>query len=362
MRLKNIKTASLSIVLSALMFISGCQKRESDLTELPELPDYTEHFTLGKYKDLTYDIQTDYNIKEEDISYVMNYILSDAMVVTEVTDRGAEIGDQVVIRYKGTIDDEEFAGGTTSDEGASIILGSAGYIDGFEDQIVGMMVNETKNINVTFPKDYGKTQLNGKDAVFEVTVLSIAAVSMPEITDELVANNTAYETVDALRSAIENDLSNQIQSSKNAEIYNNLISQIIESSTFVSYPEGVIENMVESSVFEVQQQALFSNVTSDEYVQNKYGIKNINEYESKVTEQATKYIQIKMIICEIARRENITVPIDTFNTYRTTFARQHNFINLNDLNKHYDDADILIECLESYVGEWLVENSTERTN
>lgn len=92
----------------------------------------------------------------------------------ETLDRtaGVEVksGDTVNIDYTGTIDGREFDGGSTNGQGTSLLLGSGSYIDGFEDGIIGHKVGETFDVNVTFPENYGVDSLNGKAAVFSVTI------------------------------------------------------------------------------------------------------------------------------------------------------------------------------------------------
>ena len=85
---------------------------------------------------------------------------------------GVEVksGDTVNIDYTGTIDGEAFDGGSTDGQGTDLVLGSGTYIDGFEDGIIGHKVGETFDISVTFPENYGVDSLNGKDAVFSVTI------------------------------------------------------------------------------------------------------------------------------------------------------------------------------------------------
>lgn len=82
-------------------------------------------------------------------------------------------GDTVNIDYVGTIDGVEFAGGNTEGAGTQLVIGSNSYIDDFEEQLIGHHVGETVMVEVTFPEDYGQDELNGKDAVFTVTINGI---------------------------------------------------------------------------------------------------------------------------------------------------------------------------------------------
>jgi len=82
-------------------------------------------------------------------------------------------GDTVNIDYVGSIDGVEFAGGNTNGGGADLTIGSGTYIDDFEEQLIGAHPGDTVEVNVTFPENYGNEELNGKDAVFTVTVNGI---------------------------------------------------------------------------------------------------------------------------------------------------------------------------------------------
>ena len=84
-----------------------------------------------------------------------------------------ENGDTVNIDYVGSIDDVEFSGGNTQGMGTDLVIGSGSYIDDFEEQLIGAHPGDNVTVTVTFPEDYGKEDLNGKEAVFEVTVNGI---------------------------------------------------------------------------------------------------------------------------------------------------------------------------------------------
>lgn len=82
-------------------------------------------------------------------------------------------GDSVNIDYVGSIDGVEFDGGNTQGAGATLVIGSGSYIDDFEEQLIGSHPGDEVDVIVTFPEDYGNAELNGKEALFEVTVNGI---------------------------------------------------------------------------------------------------------------------------------------------------------------------------------------------
>lgn len=95
---------------------------------------------------------------------------SDYLTDTSLT---IENGDTVNIDYTGSIDGTEFDGGSTNGTGTELVIGSGSYIDDFEEQLIGHHPGETVDVTVTFPQDYGQETLNGKDALFQVTINGI---------------------------------------------------------------------------------------------------------------------------------------------------------------------------------------------
>jgi trigger factor len=126
--------------------------------------------------DYDYDYEEDDDsydtASDEDADYSWLYDDEEESYLTDTSLSVAE-GDTVNIDYTGYIDGVEFDGGSTDGYGTDLEIGSGDYIDGFEDQLVGHYVGETVEVNVTFPEDYGDDDLNGKDAVFEVTINGI---------------------------------------------------------------------------------------------------------------------------------------------------------------------------------------------
>ena len=105
------------------------------------------------------------NSEESSIADILGYSYDPTLTVNDV--------DMLHIDYTGTIDGEEFAGGSTDGAGAYLVVGSGSYIDDFEEQLIGAHPGDVVEVNVTFPEDYGNAELNGKEALFEVTVNGI---------------------------------------------------------------------------------------------------------------------------------------------------------------------------------------------
>ena len=113
--------------------------------------------------------------------------------------RKSKAGDIVVIDFVGLVDGEEFPGGKAEDY--QLELGSNSFIPGFEDQLIGINVDNQTDVNVTFPDGYGATELAGKNALFKVKVKEIREAT-PALIDDELAKKTGMENLDKLKESI----------------------------------------------------------------------------------------------------------------------------------------------------------------
>lgn len=112
-----------------------------------------------------------------------------------ITEGTVEEGDKIHIVYTGYLDGEAFEGGATGDDGTDITVGSSGYIDGFDDGLIGVEIGETVDLNLTFPDEYSNNpDLAGKDVVFTCTVESKSVTNTPDLTDDFIKENSADYT------------------------------------------------------------------------------------------------------------------------------------------------------------------------
>jgi trigger factor len=126
--------------------------------------------------------------------------LRDRLATLDTVDRPAETGDHVVIDYVGTVDGEEFQGGTGRDQ--LLELGSGRLVPGFEDQLAGAKAGDERTVTVTFPEDYPATELAGREAQFAVTVSEVKEKRLPEADDEFASEAAGFDTLAELREDI----------------------------------------------------------------------------------------------------------------------------------------------------------------
>lgn len=200
----------------------------------------SDYVTLGNYNGVTVEA-TLKEITEADVEDYINNLMASNPPMIEVTDRAVQDGDTVNIDYVGKYADtkEAFDGGTAS--GANLVIGSNSYIEGFESGLIGVKKGETVDLDLTFPENYGATDLAGKAVVFTVTVNSIN-VAGTDITDEWAAGLgiDGVSTVDELKAYATDVLNQQALEEYNSTVENSAIQTVFDSTTFTDAPQELV--------------------------------------------------------------------------------------------------------------------------
>ncbi len=177
-------------------------------------------------------------IAEDEIDAEVKRVFAQQTGYTDKGDEGVvETGDRLGLSFKGTIDGEAFAGGTS--DHAHLVVGSGEFIPGFEEQLVGMKKGETKTVKVTFPKDYQQEDLQGKKADFEVTILHVDGPKAGELNDEFAAT-LGLENVEGLRDAVKQQMRTALDQMSRQAIKRQVLDQLDEGHKF-AVPEQLVE-------------------------------------------------------------------------------------------------------------------------
>ena len=148
---------------------------------------------LGKYKGIEIK-KVEYTTSDKDVEHELGHMAERNARLVTVEDRPVEKGDTTVIDFEGSIDGVAFEGGKA--ENYELEIGSGRFIPGFEDQIIGMKIDEEKDINVKFPEDYPSKDLAGKDATFKIKLHEIKKKELPEINDEFAKDASEFDTLE----------------------------------------------------------------------------------------------------------------------------------------------------------------------
>ncbi len=150
----------------------------------------------------------------------------------------AESGDRVTVSFKGSIDGKPFDGG--AGENVQVTIGSNTFIPGFEDQLVGIGVGETRSLKVSFPKNYGNTKLASQPAEFETTASLIEAPQETAINDEF-AKTLGLELLDKLKEAARERLAAEFAGATRQRVKRVLLDRLDETHRFEAPPSLVEE-------------------------------------------------------------------------------------------------------------------------
>lgn len=275
--------------------------KDVDAASLVTLPDYSSIPVPADAVDVA-----------EAVSLQVDALMASYATSKEVTDRAVEDGDTVNIDYTGYIDGIPFDGGSTHDEGTVVTIGVTQYIPGFLDQLVGHTPGETFDIDVTFPEDYGVDALNGRDAVFSITVNSIIEAETPELTDEFVQQNFSsygWSTADEMYDSIESYLSQDA-----LESY--VISQVVDGSDLVGdLPTTMVDYQEKALVDYYDGYAQAYGMTLDDFLYLAMGVTSTDELIEDNRDNIDNTVKRYLVYEAIAGEEGLTVTDEDARAY-----------------------------------------------
>ena len=327
---------------------------ELEKTEVPEMPELKDmgHIKLVDLSTITVETAPKQVVDEEMIDSQIDTLLS--MHKDEV-DEAAKEGDTVNIDYVGTVDGVEFDGGSAT--GYNLTLGSGTFIPGYEDQLIGAKKGEKVTVKVTFPEDYGKEDLQGKDAEFAVTVNTVSRT--PELTDEWLKKHaedleTEARTVAEFRDEQKALLQAQIDYSYNEEVRSDALQQIVDKSeigisdAMKEYAEAyVIKSQIDSA-------AQYGSTLSK--MLDMYGM-SVDEFKEEMSSYAADYAAQRMIVATIADEQGIKATdelIDKLVSEYSTLSGQK--INKVMLIEQFGGDAVKEEAVNNAVFQYIQDN------
>ena len=253
----------------------------------------------GKYKGIEIK-KVEYNVSDEDINHELGHMQERNSRMVTVDDRAVENGDITVIDFEGFVDGKTFEGGKA--EGHELTIGSNTFIPGFEDQIIGMKIDEEKDINVKFPEEYFSKELAGKDATFKVKLHEIKKKELPELDDEFAKDVSEYDTLKELKESIKEKLEKENEQKAKYETEEAAIKAVCDN-TEIDIPSGMIETEIDHMEKDMEQRMQYQGLTLDMYLQ-MIG-KTKEEFRKEYEDQAKDAVKSRLVIEAVANEEKI---------------------------------------------------------
>lgn len=294
-----VVVAIVAVIAIILVFVNNKQPKEYNY-------DLSKYVKVGNYKGLEYTSQKA-SVTDEEVDVEIQRRLQKAAKTENSKTGKVENGDTINISFVGKIDGKEFEGG--SSESTDITVGTTQMIDGFVEGLIGKNVGDSVTLNLKFPDDYGKTDLQGKAVEFKVTINSKKKISVPKLNTEFVKKNSKYKTVKEYKEGVKKELLNQKQKSIDSTVKQELWSRIINKSKAKKYPEKELnEAMSQANKLEESYKAQAQNYGMEWETYLKTVMRTDKKGFEKLKQEYAKNIVFnRMVMYSIARSENISL-------------------------------------------------------
>ena len=291
--------------------------------------------TLGQYKGIEAPKAT-VTVTDEEVDEDIKQLASRNSSISTV-ERAAKDGDTVIIDFDGYMDGVAFDGG--KGENYTLRLGSGTFIPGFEDQVVGMAAGDEKDVEVTFPADYGTQELAGKPATFKVKVHEVKETLVPELDDEFAKD--VSETAETLED-LKKERREKLEKDKADEAEHNFKNEVVKKAMDnleVVIPDAMVEAQLDDMMNQYAMNMQSSGFTLEQYAQ-MMGT-TIQGLREQSREGAVQQIRNTLLLEKVAEEENIQVSDEELEEEYQTMAKEYDmdvekvkeYLPLEDLRK-----------------------------
>ena len=215
------------------------------------------------------------------------------------------------------------------------MLGSGQFIPGFEDQLIGKNVGEETEVNVTFPTPYQAKELEGKDAMFKVTIKELKAKELPEIDDEFASEVSEFDTLEEYKKEIADKLRERAEADAKRKKEDEAVQKAVENAQ-MEIPEAMVETQASNMVDEFAQRMQGQGLTMEQYMQ--YTGTTREKMVEQMKEQAKKRIETRLVLEAVAKAENIQVSDEDLDKEIEEMAKVYQ-MEADQLKKYLGEAE-----------------------
>jgi trigger factor len=226
-------------------------------------------------------------------------------------EREARIGDSITIDYRGTIDGQEFEGGSGTDHNTT--LGEGRLLAGFEEQVLGLHPGESRTFELTFPEDYHGKEVAGKTANFHVTVKRVAEPVVPEVNADFAkALGIADGDLDKMRADVKGNLEREVRRRRDARVKDQVMKALLENSS-IELPKALVQIETERLMEGMRRDLEGRGLKSDD----------IPMPAEAFEPEAKKRVALGLIIAELVKREGLAAKPDQIKAVVQDYAQSY---------------------------------------
>lgn len=343
-------------VMASAMLLAGCGNKsqgngtgdgKGENSEEALDFDASEYVKLGDYKGLEVTYPSVLPVTDEEVQENIQYELEENTDYKEVKDRAAEKGDIANIDYTGTIDGEEFEGG--SDSGYDLELGSGDFLEDFENSLIGKKAGETATFTLTFPEDYGQ-DVAGKEAEFTVKINSVSEAVTPEYNEEFVKSVSDYETTQDYEASVKKRLQEEAEESSKMEAEESALRLAIENATIDGYPQKLYDFFYDDNVTGYKNYAEFMGIDYEEFLESYMSEDDIKE---TTVDQVNEYL----VASAILKAEGQEVSDADYSKLAEEMAKENEYETLEEYEKDYGKTYIMTQIVRQKAIEILYDST-----
>ena len=309
---------------------------------------------LGEYKGIEVKKNT-YKVEDAEIEDELKSRQQKNARIETKEDGVIQKGNIAVIDFKGYVDGKPFEGGEGKDY--ELEIGSGTFIDNFEEQLIGLKTGDSKDVNVTFPEKYGSEELNGKDALFKVTIKGIKIKELPELDDEFAKEISEFDTLGEVRADIRKKKEEQNELRANKE-YEEAVIDAVSSNAKVDIPEVMIKKEIDSMIKDLEMRLKYQGLDLDSYY--KYTNNTEEKVREYMRETAEKRVKNDLVIEKISKVENINATEEELLNRAAEMSKQYGSNDTEKMAKLILDSQrsyLEVDVINEKVIKMLVDNS-----
>lgn len=310
-------------------------------------------FELGQYKGMEFEKKVN-TVTEEMIKEAIDKDLMRGSKLVE-TKKAVKNDDFVTLNFEGFIDGKPFDGGKA--ENYQLKIGSHSFIDNFEEQLIGLNINDEKDVVVTFPDNYHQKDLAGKPATFKCKILNVRERIMPEFNDEFVQNSSEFDTVDAYKKDVKERLEKNEEEKAEIDLDNKILDTIVDNTT-IEIPQVMIDNEADRLFKGFSQQLAYQGATVEEYA--TYIGKTVDEIKAEQRVVAERQCKGRLVLEKLIHDEKLDITDEDIDAKLTEYAVSQNK-TLEEYKKNVNEDminRIANELLMKNLLEFLRKNNT----
>ncbi|BAF58984.1 MAG: trigger factor [Pelotomaculum sp.] len=254
---------------------------------------------LGQYKELELT-RPSTEVSGEDVEKELVRLQNRYAKLVTLEEGTVEKGDTAIIDFAGRIDGEPIKGGEGRDY--SLEIGSGSFVQGFEEQLVGMAAGETREIDVTFPENYKAEELAGKEAKFTVTVKEIKRKEIAPLDDDFAKDVSEFDTLEELRNDLSNKLKQAAENRAEYQVKMDAVTKAVDNAE-VEIPEVMITNQLADMIGTLASRLSSQGLSLEDYL--KYTGSTLEDMRASMMPEAERNVKTALVLEAIARAEGI---------------------------------------------------------